>query len=154
MPTPFPFLNFYNMQNVKILHLPINVRNLPSSLHVPLPIVFQAFVCFIQITCIWCCNTSLGLATKARACKVAGQERSLGVTSHVPRGAKSVREWILTLPNELPFSELESQWTSKSLEGDCKFQWTVLYIIGKLLKRRCLKWAHMTHLDIWNTNYG
>jgi hypothetical protein len=30
----------------------------------------------------------------------------------------------------------------------------VLYIIGKLLKRRCLKWARIAHLDIWNTSYG
>jgi hypothetical protein len=29
-------------------------------------------------------NLSLGLATKARACKVAGQEGSPGVTSHAP----------------------------------------------------------------------
>jgi len=29
-----------------------------------------------------CHNLSLGLTTKARACKVAGQERSLGVTPH------------------------------------------------------------------------
>jgi hypothetical protein len=29
-------------------------------------------------------NPSLGLATKARACKVAGQEGSPGVTSHAP----------------------------------------------------------------------
>jgi hypothetical protein len=29
-----------------------------------------------------------------------------------------------------------------------------LYIIGKLLKRRCLKWARIAHLDIWNTSYG
>jgi hypothetical protein len=29
----------------------------------------------------------------------------------------------------------------------------VLYIIGKLLKRRCLKWACIAHLDIWNTSY-
>ncbi len=29
----------------------------------------------------------------------------------------------------------------------------VLYIIGKILKRRCLKWA-WTHLNIWNTSYG
>jgi hypothetical protein len=27
-------------------------------------------------------------------------------------------------------------------------------MIGKLLKRRCLKWACITHLDIWKTNYG
>jgi hypothetical protein len=30
----------------------------------------------------WCRNPSLGLATKARACKGAGQEGSLEVTSH------------------------------------------------------------------------
>jgi len=32
--------------------------------------------------------------------------------------------------------------------------WRVLYIIGKLLKRSYFKWAHMTHLDTWNTSYG
>jgi hypothetical protein len=26
--------------------------------------------------------------------------------------------------------------------------------IGKLLERRCLKWAYIAHLDIWNTSYG
>jgi hypothetical protein len=30
----------------------------------------------------------------------------------------------------------------------------VPYIIGKLLERRWLKWAHIVHLDIWNTSYG
>jgi hypothetical protein len=30
----------------------------------------------------------------------------------------------------------------------------VLYIIEKFLKHRCLKWARITHLDIWNTSYG
>jgi hypothetical protein len=30
----------------------------------------------------------------------------------------------------------------------------VFYIIGKLLERRCLKWAFIVHLDIWNTSYG
>jgi len=29
-----------------------------------------------------------------------------------------------------------------------------LYHWKKVLKRRCLKWAHMTHLDIWNISYG
>jgi len=28
------------------------------------------------------------------------------------------------------------------------------YIIEKLLKHRCLKWASITHLDILNTSYG
>jgi hypothetical protein len=35
-----------------------------------------------------CRNPSLGLATKARACKSVGQERSLEVTFHVPGSAK------------------------------------------------------------------
>jgi hypothetical protein len=65
---------------------------------------------------------------------------------------ESVREWTPTLSNELPFWELESQWTSESSEGDCRDQNSldleVPYIIGKLLERRCLKWARMTHLNI------
>jgi hypothetical protein len=35
---------------------------------------------------------------------------------------KSVRERTLTLPSELPFWELESQWTLEFLEGDYKGQ--------------------------------
>jgi len=44
------------------------------------------------------------------------------------------------------------------LENDCRGQnsmgWKKIYVIGKILKFRCLKWAFMTHLDIWNTNYS
>jgi hypothetical protein len=32
--------------------------------------------------------------------------------------------------------------------------WRIPYTIGKLLEFRCLKWARMAHLDIWNTSYG
>jgi hypothetical protein len=32
--------------------------------------------------------------------------------------------------------------------------WKLPYIIGKTLELKCLKWACMTHLDIWNTSYG
>jgi hypothetical protein len=35
-----------------------------------------------------CRNPSLGLATKARGCKVTGQEGSLGVMLHVPGNAR------------------------------------------------------------------
>jgi hypothetical protein len=104
-----------------------------------------------------CCNPSLGLATKARVCKVAGQEGSLGVTSCAPGMQKSVREWTLTVPSEPPLWELESQWTPEFSEGNCRGQnplhWRFFFIIGKLLKLRFLKWARMTHLDIWNMNY-
>jgi hypothetical protein len=30
----------------------------------------------------------------------------------------------------------------------------VFYIIENLLRLKCLKWARMTHLDIWNTSYS
>jgi hypothetical protein len=50
------------------------------------------------------------------------------------------------------------KWTPESSECDCRGQNSllgkVLYIIGKILKCRCLKWAHIAHLDIWNTSYG
>jgi hypothetical protein len=49
-----------------------------------------------------CRNPSLGFATKAKGCKVAGQEGDLRVTSHAPGSAKSVREFAFTLPSELP----------------------------------------------------
>jgi hypothetical protein len=53
---------------------------------------------------------------------------------------------------------MESWWTPKISESDCRGQTSmdcgVLYINGKLLKRRCLKWARITHLDICNTSYG
>ncbi len=37
---------------------------------------------------IYCRNPSLGFATKARRCKVAGQEGSLRVMPHAPRSAR------------------------------------------------------------------
>jgi hypothetical protein len=73
------------------------------------------------------------------------------------RMPKSVREWTLTLSSELPCWELESQWTLESSERNCRGQnpsaWRVLYIIGKLSKLKCLKWACIAHLDISNTSY-
>ncbi len=68
-----------------------------------------------------------------------------------------MRERTLTLPSELPCWELKSQWTPECSENDCKGQnpmaQRVLHIFGKLLKFKCLEWARVTHLDIWNTSY-
>jgi hypothetical protein len=70
---------------------------------------------------------------------------------------KSAREWTLRLSNELPCWELESQWIPESSKCDCRGQnpsaRRFFYIIGKLSKRRCLKWARIARLDIWNTSY-
>ncbi len=71
---------------------------------------------------------------------------------------ESVREWTLTLPKQLPLWEMESRWTLKTSESDLRSQNSmacgVIYIIEKILKRRCLKWARIAHSDIWNTSYG
>jgi hypothetical protein len=105
-----------------------------------------------------CRNLSLGLATKARVGKVAVQKKAWESHLMLLGVQKSVREWTLTFPSELPFWELEPQWTPKSLEGNYRGQnpldGIVICIIKKLLKLRCLKWAHMTHLNIWITSYG
>jgi hypothetical protein len=94
-----------------------------------------------------CCDLSLGLATKAKACKGACQEE-----------CERVWGWKLTFPSELPLGELESRWTPEPSKSDYRGQntlhWGVFYIIGNLLKCRCLKWARMTHLDICNTIQG
>jgi hypothetical protein len=50
------------------------------------------------------------------------------------------------------------EWTPKSSEHNFRGQnfspRRVLYIIGKLLKCKFLKWAHIAHLNICNTSYG
>jgi hypothetical protein len=52
---------------------------------------------------------------------------------------------------------MESRWTPETSETDLRGQISMacgaLYINGNLLKRRCLKWARIAHLDIWNTSY-
>jgi hypothetical protein len=52
----------------------------------------------------------------------------------------------------------ESTGTPETSEFDCRGQNTshchVHYIIGKLLKFQCRKWARMSHLDICSTSYG
>jgi len=65
-----------------------------------------------------------------------------GVNLHTPKATP-------TLGDGVP---VDSRWTPKTSESDCKGQTSmscgVPYIIGKLLKRRCLKWARIAHLDI------
>jgi hypothetical protein len=68
------------------------------------------------------CNPSLGLATKARVYKGAGQDWARESHIMFPEVQKSVKKWTLTLPSEFPFWELESQWTPEFSEGDYKSQ--------------------------------
>jgi len=41
-----------------------------------------------------------------------------------------------------------------NLRGQISSPWCVLYINGKVLKRRCPKWPRMGHLDICSPSYG
>jgi len=79
--------------------------------------------------------------------------------SHTTYSRECEKVWgnELSHPKGIPLWELESQWTPKFSKGDYKGQnsmaWKVLYINGKLLERKYLKWARIAHLDIWNTSY-
>jgi hypothetical protein len=99
--------------------------------------------------------------TKVKACEGANQVWKLGVTFHAPRNVGKCErmnfhtaKWTSILRD----GKMESQWIPKFSENNCKGQnpmdCKVHYIIGKILKRRCSKWARMTHLDNSNTTYG
>jgi hypothetical protein len=106
-----------------------------------------------------CCrNLSLGLATKTRGCKVAGQEKDPRVTSHAFRSAKECEGMNphtpkgtpmlgVGVPNGLPNFQSVIAW----VKTHCFKK--IIYIIENLLKCRCLKWVRIAHLDIWNTSY-
>jgi hypothetical protein len=98
-----------------------------------------------------CCNHSLGLVTKAKICKGAGQKWNPGFAIHVLESVGECEGMNPTLPGELPVWKLETQWTFESSEGDCRGQnsleWRVASTIGNFLELRCLKWARMTHLN-------
>jgi hypothetical protein len=61
-------------------------------------------------------------------------------------------------PNTPKIGDLESSETPEGLELNNKAQntshWSVLSVIGKVLKRRYRKWPRIGHLDIWSPSYG
>jgi hypothetical protein len=63
---------------------------------------------------------------------------------HTPKGASTLGVGVLM------DSWIFKKWLQRPKPNALKSYYT----IAKLLKHRCLKWVHMTHLDIWNTNYG
>jgi hypothetical protein len=62
------------------------------------------------------------LMTKARAWKDMGWKCNPRVTFTLLAMRESVKEWTHTFPNGLPLWELESLWTSESLEMDLRGQ--------------------------------
>ncbi len=112
----------------------------------------KEFVVIVSQPLLWACDQSKGL----RRCR---PRRKLWSHSSCSRECKRV--W----GNEPSHSQMNShfgnwspKWTLKFSEGDFRGQnsldWNVLYIIKNSLEHRCLKWAGMTHLNIWNTSCG
>jgi hypothetical protein len=105
-----------------------------------------------------CCNPSLGLETKARACKGASQRGKL--ESHISCSRECRGVWRNEPSHSQmssPFWELESQWIPKpsksNYKGQHRLDWDILYITKKLLECGCLKWTCMTHLNTSNISY-
>ncbi len=101
---------------------------------------------------------ALGLRSKQRVARLRTKRKTQESHHMLP---KVQRVW----ENEPSHSQVNShvgswspKWTFESLERDCKGQnpllRRVIYIIGNLLKFKCLKWACIVHLDIWNTSHG
>jgi hypothetical protein len=134
-----------------------------------LPIWLLAFL--FAITCVvdvqmvhGCRNPSIRLATKARRLRGCGPRSRPG--SHITRSreCKESREcegmnphtpkWTPMLGVAESWSPKRTPETSESnLRGQISMACCAIYINGKLLKRRCLKWARIAHLDIWNISY-
>jgi hypothetical protein len=99
-----------------------------------------------------CRNPNLGLAPKAKRLQGCGPRGSSGVTSHIPGSVRKCEGVNPHLLRQLPLWEMESRWTFEISESNFKGQnWMacgILYIIWKFLKRKCLKWARIIHLDI------
>jgi hypothetical protein len=101
---------------------------------------------------------ALGLRSRQRACKGASQDYARESHFHAPRSAKECEGKNLHTPKWTPMLgvgvPMDSRMFRKWLQGSKPNGSRVHYIIGKLLKHRCLKWARITYLNIWNTSYG
>jgi hypothetical protein len=80
----------------------------------------------------------------AKKRKPERERKCEGMNPHTPKGESHLESWS---PGGFPNVQ-------RAIVGGNPMDWKKIYTIEKLLKRRCLKWALMTHLDIWNASYG
>ncbi len=153
-------LNYLSTNTLLLLDIPHLTTQQHEALHI-FNEVSHSFIpyhnflpCIPQVAS--CRNPSFRLTTKARCGKVANQVGDPGVM--LP-GVQRV--WRHEHSHSQVTSHVGSwslEWTPESskrnFRGQNSLPWNVLYIIGKLLKLRCLKWARIAHLDIWNTSCG
>ncbi len=98
-----------------------------------------------------CRNPCFGLATKAKGLQGCGPRESPGVKSHIPGSVRKCEGVNLHIP-KAPTLGYGIPWTPEIVESNFRGQKLMacnfFYIIGKLLKPRCLKWVQISHLDI------
>ncbi len=125
-------------------------------------VVNHCEIFWMHLIQLWIVATlALGLRPRQGVARLRAKRKtweSHHMLLRVPKSVKSLREWTLTLLNELPCWELESQmdsWIFRTwLQGSKPIALKSYLYHWKLLKRKCLKWARIAHLDIWNTSYG
>ncbi len=92
-----------------------------------------------------CCNPSIGLVTKAKGLQKCRPRGSLGVTSHIPGSVRKCEGVNPHTPKATPTLGdgvlVDSQNFREQIKGQNSMACGVLYIIGKLLELRWLKWA-------------
>jgi len=111
----------------------------------------------------WVCDVTPGLPLGPHSCHpfVLVASLKLGLRkeaqeSHrmLPGMYEGVKEWILTLPRQLPLG----RWSPDGLPNlqraiiGVKIQCLEAFLY--LLELKCIKWARIAHLHIWNTSYG
>jgi len=90
--------------------------------------------------------------TKAKGLQGCGPRGRLGVTSHALGSVRKCEGVNPHTPKATPTLGdgllVDSQNFKNQFQGSKSISCCVLYIIEKLLERRCLNWARIAHLDI------
>jgi hypothetical protein len=107
----------------------------------------------------YCHNFKLGFVTKL----ARGMERwqsNMQPRSHIHAlgSARECEGMSPHTPKRAPILGVgvprDSQIFREKFEGSNLLDWICLYTIEKIWRCRCLKWACMIHLSIYNTSYG
>jgi hypothetical protein len=108
---------------------------------------------FVEFSSVLLCrNPSFGLMITAKGLQGCGPRESPKVTSHTLGNVGKCEGVNPHTPKATTTLGDGVSWTPKTSDSNFKGQNSmacgVLYIIGNLLEHRCLKWAHIAHLDI------
>jgi len=90
--------------------------------------------------------------TKAKGLQGCGPRESPGVTSHTPKSIGKCEGVNPHTPKATPTLgdgvPVDSQNFQSDLRGQNSMACNVIYLIEKLLERKCLKWVFIAHLNI------